>query len=201
MGTVRRNTGNLACIDVAYCGYCQGKLVNGTKYNYWTIKDTGEKRKSRTPVYQCTNARQGMPHKGAAQYRADKVESIVFDAAAKCIAGLLEEEKIAAVIARIFETERKKKEEGLKKEEKKLAEIRKKIAVMENSIPDAMEGKTPFTAEELAGTIRNYKQRAEDQEELIRRQPRVYGTQNFFLAGAVLQYGHLYKTGSDLPSD
>ena len=41
---------------------------------------------------------------------------------------------------------------------------------MENSIPDAMEGKTPFTAEELAGTIRNYKQRAEDQAELIRRQ-------------------------------
>ena len=164
MGTVRRNTGNLACIDVAYCGYCKGKLVNGTKYNYWTIKDTGEKRKSRTPVYQCTNVRQGMPHKGTAQYRADKIEPIVFDAAAKCIAGLLEEEEIAAVIARIFETERKKKEE------KKLAEIRKKIAVMENSIPDAMEGKTPFTAEELAGTIRNYKQRAEDQAELIRRQ-------------------------------
>lgn len=170
-GTViRRNAGNLACIDVAYCGYCKGKLVNGTKYNYWTIKQTGEKRKSRTPIYQCANARQGIPHREMGQYRADKIEPIVFDIVAKCIARLLEEEEITAVIARIFETERKEKEEGLKKEEKKLAEIRKKIAIMENSIPDAMEGKAPFTAEELAGTIRNYKQQAADQAELIRRQ-------------------------------
>lgn len=168
-----RNAGNLACIDVAYCGYCKGKLVNGTKYNYWRIKGTGEKRKSRTPVYRCANARQGMPHNGMGQYRAEKIESVVFDAVAECIAGLQKNEKIAAVIAGIFETEHKKKEEGLKKEEQKLAEIRNKMAVLENSIPDAMEGKAPFTAEELAGTLRSYKQRAADQEKLIRRQKTV----------------------------
>ena len=38
---IRRNSGMLALIDVLHCGYCGRKMTNGSKYNYWTIKDTG----------------------------------------------------------------------------------------------------------------------------------------------------------------
>ena len=52
----------LSLIDVIHCGYCGRKLTNGTKYAYWTIKDTGEKRTSKTPVYRCQSAQIGIPH-------------------------------------------------------------------------------------------------------------------------------------------
>ncbi len=44
----------LALIDVLHCGYCGRKMTNGSKYNYWTIKDTGERRTIKLPF---TNAR------------------------------------------------------------------------------------------------------------------------------------------------
>lgn len=173
-----RNDGSLACIDVSYCGYCKGRLVNGTKYNYWTIKGTGEKRKSQTPVYKCRNAWQGMPHTGAKQYRADKIEPVVFDVVAACIGRLQENDAISAEIARILDSEKKTRENELKKERQKLAELRKKITVMENSLPEAMEGNFPLSLEELTEIIRNYKRQAAEQAE------RISGKESKFMQGA-----------------
>lgn len=50
---ISRNDGMLSLIDVIHCGYCGTKLINKTKYSYWTLKDTGQKRSSRTPLYHC----------------------------------------------------------------------------------------------------------------------------------------------------
>lgn len=164
---IGRNEGMLALADVAYCGDCRCRLANGTKYNYWTIKGTGEKRASKIPVYKCRNAWQGMPHNGAKQYRADKIEPVVFGVIADYIGQLQEKEDIRMEIARFFETEKKQKENELKKEEQKLADIQRKISVMENNVPNAMAGESPFTLEELAEIIRKYKRQAKDQSQQI----------------------------------
>ena len=47
VNVIHKNDGILPLIDVLYCGYCGGKLTNGSRYNYWTIKSTGEKRASK----------------------------------------------------------------------------------------------------------------------------------------------------------
>ncbi len=159
---IGRNDGMLALADVAYCGYCKGRLVNGSKYNYWTIKNTGEKRSGRIPVYKCRNAAQGMAHAKEKQYRADKIESVVFAVIAEYIDKLQKNEDILTEIARSYETEKKRKENELKKEEQKLAELNEKIAVMENHIPDAMTGDYPLTLEELTEIIKKQKQRQRD---------------------------------------
>lgn len=50
---IRRNDGELSLVDVLHCGYCGCKMVNGSKYNYWTIK-VQEKRGQ--VKFQYTNA-------------------------------------------------------------------------------------------------------------------------------------------------
>ncbi len=157
---IGRNDGMLALADVAYCGYCKGRLVNGSKYNYWTIKSTGEKKSSKTPVYKCRNAAQGVPHPETKQYGADKIEFIVFAIIAKCIDKLQDDVDILTEITCICEKEKKAREEEQKKEEQKLADLNKKIAVMENHIPNAMTGEYPLTLEELTEIIRKQKQQA-----------------------------------------
>ena len=157
---IGRNDGMLALADVAYCGYCKGRLVNGSKYNYWSIKSTGEKKTSRTPIYKCRNAAQGIPHPETKQYRADKIESIVFAIIAKCIDKLQDDVDILTEIARICEKEKKERENKWKKEEQKFTDLNKKIAVMENNIPNAMTGEYPLTLEELTEIIRKQRQQA-----------------------------------------
>ena len=53
---IGRNDGMLSLVDVLHCGYCGCKMVNGSKYNYWTIKGTGERRTSKIAIYKCQNA-------------------------------------------------------------------------------------------------------------------------------------------------
>lgn len=58
---ISRNDGMLSLVDVLHCGYCGCKMVNGSRYNYWTIKDTGERKTSKIPIYKCQNAWQEFP--------------------------------------------------------------------------------------------------------------------------------------------
>lgn len=41
----KKNRKKLPLLDILYCEYCGGKMINGSKYNYWTIKETGERKK------------------------------------------------------------------------------------------------------------------------------------------------------------
>lgn len=164
---IRDNKGVLPLIDVIHCGYCGCKMTNGSKYNYWTIKSTGEKRASKTPIYRCQNARQGMPHENATQYRADEVEQIVFEYIAKYIEGLQKDEN---VLEEIFENQRKQIDRikrEIRKDKKELLKIQKGIEVMESNIPDAMVGEYIMTLEELVASIRKHKEREKEQSEII----------------------------------
>ena len=155
---IRRNSGMLALIDVLYCGYCGRKMTNGSKYNYWTIKDTGERRTSKIAIYKCPNAWNGIPHDKTKQYRADQIEPMVFEALAEYIGKLQENEDVFTQIEENQNQQKTMKQSELDKEQSELENIQSKIAVMESNIPNAMTGDYPLSLEELAGIIRKHKE-------------------------------------------
>lgn len=161
---ISRNDGMLALIDVAYCGYCGCKLTNGTKYDYWTIKGTGERRSVRKPIYKCQNLWQGVPHKKMKQIRADNVEPVVFVALARYIDKLEENEN---VFERILEHQNKEKKHQaitLQKEREELDRTYKNINILEDKIPQAITGEYPLSLEDLIQLIKKQKVKAEEQK-------------------------------------
>ena len=165
---IRRNDGMLPLIDVIYCGYCGGKLTNGSRYHYWTIKGTGERRSSRTPMYRCRNG-DGRTEHPAVQYHAERIERAVFQCLGEYIGRLLENEDAAAVVIEKQKTRKKIIETEWKKEEEKLHRLQKGIEVMEGKIPDAVAGKCAFTAEELAEAVRSQRKKVLEQERVVQR--------------------------------
>ena len=155
---IRRNSGMLALIDVLHCGYCGRKMTNGSKYNYWTIKDTGERCTSKIAIYKCPNAWNGIPHDKTKQYRADQIEPMVFEALAEYIGKLQENEDVFSQIEENQNQQKVVKQSELDKEQSELENIQSKIAVMESNIPNAMTGDYPLSLEELAGIIRKHKE-------------------------------------------
>lgn len=168
INVIKRNDGMLSLIDVAYCGYCGHKLTNGTKYNYWTIKGTGEKKASRTPIYRCQTAQIGIPHDKNKQFRADKIERIVFECMGDYIEKLQENENIMDEIENNQNREKIMLESELKSLKNELAKIKKGIDVMRSHIPDAMLGEYPLTVDEIATAIHNQELKEKEQNELIK---------------------------------
>ncbi len=166
---IRRNDGMLPLKDVIYCGYCGGKLTNGTKYSYWEIKGTGEKRSSKTPIYRCQNAQRGVPHSKAAQFRADEIEKIVFDCLAEYIGRMLTNEDPLEIIGQNRRAERQAQENEIEKLQKELDIISRDIETVEAHIPDAMTGGYALSLDDLAGYLHREKERKSEQERLIQR--------------------------------
>ena len=160
---ISRNDGMLALIDVAHCGYCGCKLTNGTKYDYWTIKATGERRTSRKAIYRCQNVWQGVPHEKMKLIHASKIEPIVFEALAEYI-GKLQENK--NVFEEILDNQNKEKEQQkkiLQQEKAELSKIRSNIDVLEDKIPQAITGEYPLSLEELVHIIEKQKRKEQEQ--------------------------------------
>ena len=164
---IRRNSGMLALIDVLHCGYCGRKMTNGSKYNYWTIKDTGERRTSKIAIYKCPNAWNGIPHDKTKQYRADQIEPVVFEALAEYIGKLQENEDVFTQIEENQSRQKAVKQSELDKEQSELENIQQKISVMENNIPNAMTGDYPLSLEELAGIIRKHKELEQKHKRIV----------------------------------
>lgn len=164
---IRKNDGMLALIDVLHCGYCGRKMTNGSKYNYWTIKDTGEKRASKIAVYRCQNALAGVPHNKTKQIRADIIEPIVFQALAEYIGKLQENDDIFDEIENNRNLEKKRKQTELNKEKQSLKKLQEKIKIMESKIPDAITGEYPLSLEELMSVINEQKEAAHHQRDII----------------------------------
>ncbi|MCH5337992.1 MAG: recombinase family protein [Acetatifactor sp.] len=169
VNVIKRNDGMLPLVDVIHCGYCGCKLVNGSKYNYWTIKGTGEKRASKTPIYKCQDAWQGIPHAKTKQFRADKIETIIFKALATYVEILQENENVFEEITKNQNATRRQRENELKKEKKVLDDIQKKIDVLEDHIPDAMTGNYLMSEEYLISLINKQKEQAERQLKVIQQ--------------------------------
>ena len=164
---IRRNSGMLALIDVLHCGYCGRKMTNGSKYNYWTIKDTGERRTSKIAIYKCPNAWNGIPHEKTKQYRADQIEPVVCEPLAEYIGKLQENEDVFTQIEENQSRQKAVKQSELDKEQSELENIQQKISVMENNIPNAMTGDYPLSLEELAGIIRKHKELEQKHKRIV----------------------------------
>lgn len=165
---IHKNEGLLPLIDVIYCGYCGSKLTNGSKYNYWTIKSTGERRASKTPMYKCQGAWQGIPHTEVKQFRASEIEPMVFEAIADYIGRLQQNENVFEEIQKNQNREKAVMAKELKKEKEDAERIRKKIAVMEENIPNAMSGEYPLSLNELVTLIKKQKDALEQQERVVK---------------------------------
>ena len=166
---ITRNDGMLALIDVLYCGYCGEKMTNGTKYNYWTMKETGERRASRVPAYKCQGICQGIPHEKQSKLQANKIEPIVFEAIAGYIGKLQEQEDAFVQIRDSQNQERKRKREELNREKKAMKELERKIAIMEEKIPNAITGEYPLSLGELMNLIKKEKEKGEQQRREIQK--------------------------------
>lgn len=164
---IRRNAGMLSLIDVIYCGYCGRKLTNGTKYAYWTIKGTGEKRVNKTPMYRCQSAQSGIPHNEVSQFRADKIEGIIFDCMAEYIECLQRNENIFDVIEQNRSEEKRKQEAEITKLQKEIDKAMQAVETMEEHIQEAITGNYPLSLEELAAAIRKQKEKITKQEQRI----------------------------------
>lgn len=150
---IKRNDGMLSLVDVLHCGYCGCKMVNGSKYNYWTVKGTKERRTSKIAIYKCQNAWQGVPHEKTKQFRAEEIEPVVYEALTEFISKLQENENIYEQIFKNQNMEKQKKEQDLKTAKKELEKIRRGIRVMEEHIPEAMTGECPLKLEDLVRNI------------------------------------------------
>lgn len=164
---IKKNDGFLPFIDVAYCGYCGTKLTNGSQYNYWTIKETGEKRSSRYGIYRCQSARQGIPHNKTSNFRADKIEDTIFKEICNYLDSLLESIDLSQDVKHIKDDEYQKLKKNLEKKNKELKKIRNGIDVMEEHMPEAMMGNYVLTIEELAHAIKKHKANLQETEQKI----------------------------------
>ena len=173
---IARNDGTLALIDVIHCGYCGRKMTNGSRYNYWTVKATGERRTSKIPIYKCQNACSGMIHEKTHQFRADKIESIIFDSLAAYIGRLQENESIFEEIERNHQMEQREREKAVKREQAELEKIEKNIAVMEGNIPNAMTGTYPLSLDELVALIKKQKEAYQVQMAVVREKEQELNT-------------------------
>ena len=166
---ISRNDGMLSLVDVLHCGYCGCKMVNGSRYNYWTIKDTGERRSSKIPIYKCQNAWQGVPHDKTKHFRADKIEPVIYGAIADYISRLLENENIFEEITKNHNKEKQIQERNLSIEQKKLEKIQHSIHVMEEHIPDAMTGEYPLSLDDLVHNINTQKEKEQKQRTVVQQ--------------------------------
>ncbi len=172
INVIKNNTGTLALIDVLYCGYCGRKMTNGSRYNYWKIKSTGERRSGKVGLYKCQDMWSGTVHPGRGFYRADRIEPIVFSAISEYIGKLQENENVFQEIEVNKQAEKRRMNSELDKDRQELAKIQKKVDVMEENIPQAMTGEYPLSLEDLVRLIDKQKDMYRKQQEIIKQKER-----------------------------
>ena len=169
INVIKNNTGTIALVDVLYCGYCGRKMTNGSRYNYWKIKSTGERRSGKVGLYKCQDMWSGTVHPGRGFYRADRIEPIVFSAISEYIGKLQENENVFQEIEVNKQAEKRRMNSELDKDRQELAKIQKKIDVMEENIPQAMTGEYPLSLEDLVRLIDKQKDMYRKQQEIIKQ--------------------------------
>lgn len=170
---IRKSNGTLALIDVVYCGYCGEKLTNGTRYNYWTIKGTGERRARKIPMYRCRSAEDDASHNKSGQFRADRLEKIVYEYLGEYISCLQEKEDIRREIRAILDKEDQAMEAEIRKQYRELERTICGIGVMQSHIPEAMTGNYTLRVEELANAIHAQQEREQAQRQRIREKEKI----------------------------
>lgn len=154
---IRNSKAPLALLDVLYCGYCGRKLVNATKYYYWTIKGTKERKGARIPIYRCNTAWQGEPHDKTYQFKADEIEPIVFNAIAQYISRIETEDETVNVIIKKQLEEKKKIETKIDALYKDKKRVQNNIESLQDKIIDAILG--DISEEDIAMALKRQKEK------------------------------------------
>lgn len=162
-------SGPLAFIGILYCGYCGSRLINASRYSYWTLKATGERRSRKIPVYECPHALQGIPHAHRCRYRADSIEPPLFQAVSDFIERLLQKESLSHEMERIRKKAQKDKERELAKIKREYSGLQEKILMIEDKIPESLSGNSPFSPGELASLHARYREQSLALASLIRQ--------------------------------
>lgn len=166
---ISRNDGQLPLIDVLYCAECDHKMINGSKYDYWTIKSTGERRTSKKPIYKCQQAWQGVPHHNPRLYRAENIEPIIFSALSEYIGKLLEKEDILTELQSNKHNNNKLLRENLEQEQNSLSITRQKLQVIRNKILESELENTLLDVDDLKKLLEEHKENERVQSENIEK--------------------------------
>lgn len=131
--------GQLLLTGLVYCGYCGGRLSNGSGYYYWTTQDE-IKHKRIVMRYKCNNKRTGKINcESPDSYVADLLESVVKEAVSKYMKQLqaLDMESDIAKRKDSLSRRRRLSEETYTKQRSKL---QSDITIMQEKIPDILRG-------------------------------------------------------------
>lgn len=156
---VSRNDGVLLLRDILFCGLCGRKMVNGTRYSYWTLRGTGEKRSRKIPMYRCPAAYNGVPHSQNSQFYADALEKIVLECLADYTGRLLRQEDIALLYRNKLLSQKNTLEIRQQQIQKELRRLTQDIQLLQEHIPEAMTGNYPLPLPELAGALERSRKR------------------------------------------
>lgn len=156
---ISRNDGVLLLRDILFCGLCGRKMVNGTRYSYWTLRGTGEKRSRKIPMYRCPAAYNGVPHSQNSQFYADALEKIVLECLADYIGRLLRQEDIAVLYRNKLLSQKNTLEIRQQQIRKELRRLTQDIQLLQEHIPEAMTGNYPLPLPELAGALERSRKR------------------------------------------
>ena len=180
--TIKTSHSSLILLDVIYCGYCGSKLTNASKYNYWTMKDTGEHRKSKTTAYRCIRAWQGEPHeKQKFIHSAGKLDRLVLSAISDYITKVQTEQDAYNIVLQNQQSEKIKLERKIKilqMEKKKLGES---VAVIQDKIPDAIQGNYALSVEDLSSAIARLREKTKAKDTEIELEAQALSKANLSL--------------------
>ncbi len=140
--------GSLALAGLCYCGYCGRRLKNGSYYNHWTIKETGEKRVSFTKRYVCPEK---CPERSC--YSQGYLENTVFEMIENYM-GRLRTIHVTEELQKIQKQQRAGAERELKSVQREQKLLKQDIETLEEKIPEAIRGTYCFSAEKLAEMIK-----------------------------------------------
>ena len=156
---ITRNDGILPLIDIMYCALCGRKMTNGTKYHYWHIKGSNEKRSKKIRAYRCKASPDGCLSHPNILLRADRIENIVLTCLADHIELLQKEKSVSDFILHQYDKKQKIWESEKKKLQKEIVKATENIHALQEFIPDAISGNFALSIEETAAAIRRLEEK------------------------------------------
>ncbi|MDE6203019.1 MAG: recombinase family protein, partial [Lachnospiraceae bacterium] len=140
--------GQLALTGLAVCGYCGGRLKNGSYCSHWTTK-SGERKTAFTGRYLCPSK---CPERSC--YSQSYLEGLVFEAVEACLESLKPIDMAAELQKKQNQRRQriKKELEGVQKRQKALEYD---IQTLEEKIPEAIRGDYYFNPEKLSTLIKD----------------------------------------------
>lgn len=148
----KKTTGGLLFTGMIYCGYCGGKLTNGSGYNYWTTQD-GVKHKKIVGRYKCTAKGNGsIECKAKYVYQQPQIEDTVIEGI-KDYLNSLKQQNVHDEIIKLQKNEREKEKKEENQFIKSITEIKKSIEVLELEIPKILQGGSLFTVDRITRLI------------------------------------------------